>query len=180
MKKVNVSDLNKHNDAEIQISTALNMLANWAFKDPETRHVITQVICNLERGTEVEKGAAAELKTVSTYLGSIEAQQIAFALHSVVSKGAGRAALGLKTKGRGKSYHMKAINHDDEIMVTAILYEQGLATKKQLQDAAYRYHGIQANIKSINSFLAELGPVAKAKAKFLDAFNRGLERRTSL
>jgi hypothetical protein len=75
---------------------------------------------------------------------------------------------------------MKAINHDDEIMVTAILYEQGLATKKQLQDAAYRYHGIQANIKSINSFLAELEPVAKAKAKFLDAFNRGLERRTSL
>jgi hypothetical protein len=165
-------------DAEIQISTALNVLANWVFKDLETRQVITQVIRKLEQGSEVEQRAAVELKTLSTYLGSIEAQKIAFTLHSLVSNN--RAAVGIKTKGRGKSYHVKGIKHDDEIMVTAILYEQGLATKKQLRDAAYRHNGLQANIKSIDSFLSELEPIAKEKAKFLDAFNRGLERKTSL
>lgn len=173
-------DLNtkKNNDAEIQMSTALNVLANWAFKDPETRQIISQVIHNLEQGSKVEQRAAVELKNVSTYLGSIEAQKIAFTLHSLVSNN--RAAVGLKTKGRGKSYHVKDIKHDDEIMVTAILYEQGLASKKQLRDAAYRHNGLQANIKSIDSFLSELEPIAKAKAKFLEAFNRGLERKTSL
>jgi hypothetical protein len=165
-------------DAEIQISTALNVLANWVFKGLETRQVITQVIRKLEQGSEVEQRAAVELKTLSTYLGSIEAQKIAFTLHSLVSNN--RAAVGIKTKGRGKSYHVKGIKHDDEIMVTAILYEQGLATKKQLRDAAYRHNGLQANIKSIDSFLSELEPIAKEKAKFLDAFNRGLERKTSL
>lgn len=165
-------------DAEIQILTALNVLANWAFKDLETRQIITQVIRKLEQGSEVEQRAAVELKTLSTYLGSIEAQKIAFTLHSLVSNN--RAAVGIKTKGRGKSYHVKGIKHDDEIMVTAILYEQGLTTKKQLRDAAYRHNGLQANIKSIDSFLSELEPIAKAKAKFLDAFNRGLERKTSL
>ena len=178
MKQEIDHDSNKYMDAESQIPTALNVLANLAFKDPETRQIINQVIHNLEQGSEVEQQTAAELKTVSTYLGSIEAQKIAFTLDSLVSKN--RAAAGLKTKGRGKSYHVKDIKHDDEIMVTAILYEQGIATKKQLRDAAYRHNGLQANIKSIDSFLAELEPLAKAKAKFLDAFNRGLERRTIL
>ena len=180
MKQEIDHDSNKYMDAESQISTALNVLANWAFKDPETRQVIGKVIGKLEQGTEIEQRAAAELRTLSTYLGSVEAQQVAYALHSAVSKGDGRAVVGLKPKGRGKSYHVKAIKPGDEIMIIAILYQQGLASKKELRDAAYHYNGLKANIKSIDGFLAELEPIAKAKALFLDSFNRGLERRMGI
>ena len=165
-------------DKEIVIS--LNVLSNWVFKSPETRDVMHQVIATLDKGDAKHKQTAIELNAMISYLGSLNAIKVAYALSKATKEPRARKLGNIEVRGRGKKYKVTDIQSIEKIMSVAMRYVQGQAKRVQLEDVISNHYSKPPETKVINELIKELKPIAKKNADFKNKFSLAYKNKSAL
>ena len=154
-----------------EIGIALNMLSNWVFKSPETRNLMQQVVETLKEGNAEQQQAAIELNAVISYLGSLGAIKVAQALSKAMKEPRARKLGNIEVRGRGKKYKVSEVQSTEKVMLVAMRYVQGQATKAKLVDVISNHYPKVPDIKTINELIEELKPIAKKNAELINKFS---------
>ena len=145
---------------------ALNFLANWQLKTPQTRQTVQEELQRMSNGSPEQQSAAKELLALISYPGSKNAMNMAFLLGNAIATNQGAKAVGLPPRVRGKSYTIKDKKNDPVIhaMVDAAL---GVGKAEKVKEAAFDCLGEDACEKKILTFIKNLQPAADVQVNLL-------------
>ncbi len=144
---------------------ALNFLANWQLKTPQTRQTVQEELQRMSNGSPEQQSAAKELLALISYPGSDKAMNMAFLLGNAIATNQGAKAVGLPTRVRGKSYNVKYVKRTDRIKQVMVDHALGVATAEEVKSAALGYLGLKYDDRTIRKFIKDLEPDAIAEAK---------------
>ena len=151
--------------SNVELSTALNFLANNWRGNPELSPSFTAIFNKLKMGNEEDKVNAQLLENYLLYPGSDEALRSTFNLHAALMTKEGRREAGLPPRVKGKSYPSDCVRMDDHVMKVMVNFELGLATSSDVERAVIEYNGPNAVEKTNKRFIEDLRPRAQREAK---------------
>ena len=147
---------------EEELRQALNFLANNWCHNPQLRDAFKAIFEKLDTGTDEEKLHAEILRQYLSYPGSEVALACAMSLHSSLQTDKGRAAAGLKRKGRGKEVDPEQVKLEDEVMQILIRHLMGKAKKFEVDQAIKGLFMSTPHEATVRNFRQALEPRAKA------------------
>ena len=147
-----------------EITYALNFIANYQIKSPETREVFKEVIQQLLQGTPIQILAAKEMQANMDFHGSIPAINAAHFIGKALWTSEGRKAAGLPPKTKGKTYRPEDVKQTDLIMQKLVMRELGDASSEDVEYALMSQLGFDCDTRTKAKFVKELMPRVKSYA----------------
>ena len=147
-----------------EITYALNFIANYQIKSPETREVFKEVIQQLLQGTPIQILAAKEMQANMDFHGSIPAINAAHFIGKALWTSEGRKAAGLPPKTKGKTYRPEDVKQTDLIMQKLVMRELGDASSEDVDYALMSQLGFDCDTRTKAKFIKELMPRVKSYA----------------
>lgn len=154
---------------EDELRQALNFLANNWCHNPHLREAFEAIFHKLDTGTKNDKANAEILRQYLSYPGSDTAQAAAMSLHSSLLTDKGRAAAGLKRRGRGMEVDPDQVKLEDKVMQTMILHLMGKAKNFDVEEAIKGLFMATPHAATIRKFRRTLEPRAQA---FVDLYGK--------
>lgn len=154
---------------EEELRQALNFLANNWCHNPQLREVFEAIFEKLVTGTNQDKVHAEILRQYLSYPGSDTARAAAIGLHSSLRTDKGRAAAGLKRRGRGMEVDPDQVKFEDKVMQIMILHLTGKAKNFDVEEAIKELFMATPHAATIRKFRRALEPRAQA---FVDLYTK--------
>jgi hypothetical protein len=152
-----------------ELRQALNFLANNWCHNPQLREAFEAIFEKLDTGTIEDKLHAEILRQYLSYPGSEVAQAAAISLHRSLQTDKGRAAAGLKRRGRGREVDPEQIKLEDEVMQIMIRHLMGKAKNFDVENAIKGLFMANPHAATVRKFRRALEPRAQA---FVDLYKK--------
>ncbi len=154
---------------EQELRQALNFLANNWSQNHQLSEAFKAIFAKLDKGTNQDKAHAEILRQYLSYPGSEVAQDSAMSLHSSLQTDKGRAAAGLKRRGRGMEVDPDKVKLEDKVMQIMILHLMGKAKNFDVENAIKGLFLATPHAATVRKFRRALEPRAQA---FVDLYKK--------
>jgi hypothetical protein len=141
-----------------EITYALNFIANYQIKSPETREVFKEVIQQLLQGTPIQILAAKEMQANMDFHGSTPAINAAHFIGKALLTSEGRKEAGLPPKIKGNKFRPQDVKQTDPIRQALVLRELGQATDEDVDYAIADHLGLDYDERTKKKFIAGVMP----------------------
>ena len=141
-----------------EITYALNFIANYQIKSPETREVFKEVIQQLLQGTPTQVLAAKEMQAEMDFHGSIPAINAAHFIGKALWTSEGRKAAGLPPNIKGNKFRPQDVKQTDPIRQALFYQTLGIADDDYVHAAFETQLGIDCDSRTKKKFIKALMP----------------------
>jgi hypothetical protein len=145
-----------------ELRQALNFLANNWMHSPRLHEAFKAIFERLDAGRNEDKLHAEILRQYLSYPGSNAALNAALSLHRSLRTDKGRAAAGLKRRGRGVEVDPDQVKLKDKVMQVMILHLMGKAKNFQVEQAIRELYMANPHAATVRKLRRALEPRAKA------------------